>query len=237
MHKNALGWTITDIKGIGPLICTHRIYLEENTKPSREMQRRLNPNMKEVVKNKVIKLLDNRIIYPISDSKWVSPTQVVFKKSGVTVITNEKNELIPTRTITDWRICIDYRKLNSMTRKDHFPLPFMDQILERVASHEFYCFLDSYSGYNQSEIALEDQEKTTFTCLFGTFAYRMMPFGLCNAPATFQRCMLSIFSDMVKHFLEIFMDDFSVFGDSFDDCLTNLEMVLSRCEEKNLVLN
>jgi hypothetical protein len=124
-----------------------------------------------------------------------------------------------------------------MTRKDHFPLPFMNQILERVAGHEFYCFLDGYSSYNQIEIALEDQEKTTFTCPFGTFAYRRMYFGLCNAPATFQKCMLSIFSDMVERFLEIFMDDFSVFGDLFDDCLTKLEKVLSRCEEKNLVLN
>ena len=237
MHKNALGWTIADLKGINPLICTHKIYLEENAKPSREMQRRLNPNMKEVVRNEVIKLLDNGIIYPISDSKWVSPTQVVPKKSGVTVVKNENNELIPTRTVTGWRMCIDYRKLNSMTRKDHFPLPFMDQILERVAGHEFYCFLDGYSGYNQIAIAPEDQEKTTFTCPFGTFAYRRMPFGLCNAPATFQRCMLSIFSDMVERFLEVFMDDFSVFGDSFDDCLSNLKMVLTRCEEKNLVLN
>jgi hypothetical protein len=188
MHKNALGWTIADIKGINPLICTHKIYLEENAKHSKEMQRRLNPNMKEVMKNEVIKLLDKGIIYPIFDSKWVSPTQVVPKKSGVTMITNEKNELIPTRTTTGWLMCIDYRKLNSMTRKDHFPLPFMDQILERVACHEFYCFLDGYSGYNQIEIALEDQEKTTFTCPFGTFAYRRMPFGLCIAPATFQRC-------------------------------------------------
>jgi hypothetical protein len=175
IHKNALGWTIADIKGISPLICIHKIYLEENAKPSREMQRRLNPNMKEVVRNEVIKLLDNGIIYPIPDSKWVSPTQVVPKKSGVTVITNE---LIPTRTITGWCMCIDYRKLNLMTRKDHFHLPFMDQILERVAGHEFYCFLDGYSGYNQIEIALEDQEKTNFTCPFGTFAYRRMPFGL-----------------------------------------------------------
>jgi hypothetical protein len=237
MHENALGWTTADIKGISPLICTHGIYLEENVKPSREMQRKLNPNMKKVVKNEVIKLLDNEIIYPISDSKWVSPTQVVPKKSGVTVITNENNELITTRTITGWRMCIDYRKLNSMTRKDNFPLPFMDQILERVAGHEFYCFLDGYSGYNQIEIALEDQKKTTFTCPFGSFAYRRMPFGLCNAPATFQRCMLSIISDMVECFLEIFMDDFSVFGDSFDDWLTNLEIFLNRCEEKNLVLN
>jgi hypothetical protein len=222
MHKGAIGWTIADIKGISPLICTHRIYLEDNVKPSREMQCRLNSNMKEVVRAEVLKLLDVGIIYPISDSKWVSPTQVVPKKSGVTIIKNENNELIPTRVTTGWRVCIDYRKLNSVTRKDHFPLPFMDQILERVARHEYYCFLDGYSGYYQIEIALEDQEKTIFTCPFGTFAYRRMPFGLCNAPATFQRCMLSLFSDMVERFLEVFMDDFSVFGDSFDDCLSNL---------------
>ena len=137
----------------------------------------LNPNMKEVVRNEVINLLHNGIIYSISDNKWVSPTQVVPKKSGVTVITNEKNELIPTMTITGWRMCIDYRKLNSMTRKDHFPLPFLDQILKKVIGHEFYYFLDDYSGYNQIEIAFEYQEKTTFTCPFGTFAFRMMPFG------------------------------------------------------------
>ena len=94
------------------------------------------------------------------------------------MITNEKNELISTRTITGWRICIDYRKLTSMTRKDHFPLPFKDQILERVASHEFYCFLDGYTCYNQIEIAFEEQEKTIFTFSFGTFAYQRIPFGL-----------------------------------------------------------
>jgi hypothetical protein len=162
MHKGAIGWTIAEIKGISPLICTHRIYLEDNVKPFREMQRRLNPNMKEVVRAEVLKLLDVGIIYPISDSKWVSPTQVVPKKSGVTVVENENNELIPTRVTTSWRVCIDYRKLNSVTRKDHFPLPFMDQILERVAGHEYYCFLDGYSGYNQIEIALKDQEKNHF---------------------------------------------------------------------------
>jgi hypothetical protein len=237
MHKGAIGWTIAHIKGISPLICTHRIYLEDNVKPSREMQRRLNPNMKKVVRAEVLKLLDVGIIYPISDSKWVSPTQVVPKKSRVTIVKNENNELIPTRVTTGWRVCINYRKLNSMTRKDHFPLPFMDQILETVARHEYYCFLDGYSGYNQIEIALEDQEKAIFTCHFGTFAYQRMPFGLCNAPTTFQRRMLNLFSDMVECFLEVFMDDFSVFGDSFDDCLSNLQKVLIMSEEKNLVLN
>ena len=134
--------------------------------------------MKEVVKKEALKLLDVGVIYPIADSKWVSPTQVVPKKSGVTVVENEYNELIPTRVI-------DYRKLNAGTRKDHFLLPFVDQMLERVTRHEFYLFLDGYSRYNQIEIALEDQEKTTFTCPFGTFAFRKMPFGLCNASGAF----------------------------------------------------
>ena len=236
-HRNTLGWTIADIKGISPLICTHRIHLEEDVKPSRQPQRRLNPIMKEVVKKEVLKLLDVGVIYPIADSKWVSPTQVVPKKSGVTVVSNENNELIPTRVTSGWRVCIDYRKLNAGTRKDHFPLPFVDQMLERVAGHEFYCFLDGHSGYNQIEIALEDQEKITFTCPFGTFACRKMPFGLCNAPGTFQRCMMGIFSDMIEIILEIFMDDFSVFGDSFESCLENLRKVLERCQEKNIVLN
>ncbi|XP_070661948.1 uncharacterized protein [Malus domestica] len=236
-HKSAIGWTLADIKGISPTTCMHRILLEEGAKPSREAQRRLNPPMLEVVKKEVIKLLDCGVIYPISDSRWVSPVQVVPKKSGITVVKNEEQELVPTRVVTGWRVCIDYRKLNAMTRKYHFPLPFLDQMLERLAGYKFYCFLDGYSGYNQIVIAPEDQEKTTFTCPFGTFAYRRMPFGLCNAPATFQRCMVSIFSDYVEKIIEIFMDDFSVFGNSFDHCLSNLTLILKRCVETNLVLN
>ncbi|KAM2141409.1 hypothetical protein ACFX1Q_007687 [Malus domestica] len=236
-HKTAIGWTLADIRGISPTTCMHRILLEEGAKPTREAQRRLNPPMMEVVKKEIIKLLDCGVIYPISDSRWVSPVQCVPKKSGVTVVKNSENELVPTRIQTGWRVCIDYRKLNATTRKDHFPLPFIDQMLERLAGHSFYCFLDGYSGYNQIVIAPDDQEKTTFTCPFGTFAYRRMPFGLCNAPATFQRCMVSIFSEFVEKIIEVFMDDFSVFGDSFDACLENLTIILKRCVETNLVLN
>ncbi|KAM1465088.1 hypothetical protein ACFXTO_044654 [Malus domestica] len=236
-HKTAIGWTLADIRGISPTTCMHRILLEEGAKPTREAQRRLNPPMMEVVKKEIIKLLDCGVIYPISDSRWVSPVQCVPKKSGVTVVKNAENELVPTRIQTGWRVCIDYRKLNATTRKDHFPLPFIDQMLERLAGHSFYCFLDGYSGYNQIVIAPDDQENTTFTCPFGTFAYRRMPFGLCNAPATFQRCMVSIFSDFVEKIIEVFMDDFSVFGDSFDGCLENLTLILKRCVETNLVLN
>ncbi|XP_058223108.1 uncharacterized protein LOC131332823 [Rhododendron vialii] len=147
-HKGAIGWSVADLKGIDPSVCMHRIHCEENAKPSRKMQMRLNPNMKEVVMKEVDKLLDAGIIYPISDSKWVSPTQAEPKKSGITVVENDKGELVPTRMTTGWRVCIDYRKLNSMTRKDHFPLPFIDQILERLAGQSYYCFLDGYSGYN-----------------------------------------------------------------------------------------
>nr|GFB38373.1 reverse transcriptase domain-containing protein [Tanacetum cinerariifolium] len=148
---------------------------------------RVNPKIHDVVKKEVEKLLDAGLIYPISDSPWVSPIHCVPKKGGMTVMKNDENELVPTRLVTGWRVCIDYRKLNEATRKDHFPLLFMDQMLERLAGNEYYCFLDGFSGYFQIMIDPKDQEKTTFTCPYGTFSYKRMPFGLCNAPGTFQR--------------------------------------------------
>ena len=151
-NKQALGWKISNLKGINPTICTHHIYLEEESKAVRQPQRRLNPHLQEVVRIEVLKLLQVGIIYPISDSTWVRPTQVVPKKSGVTTVKNEKGEELSTRLTTGWRVCIDYRRLNEVTRKDHFPLPFIDQLLERVSGHLFYCFLDGYSGYFQIEI-------------------------------------------------------------------------------------
>ncbi|GJS85984.1 reverse transcriptase domain-containing protein [Tanacetum coccineum] len=170
-HKRAIAWKISDIKGIDPQFCTHKILMEDDSKPAIQHQRRVNPKIHEVIKKEVIKLLDAELIYPISDSPWVSPVHCVPKKGGITVIENDDNELIPTRLVTGWRVCIDYRKLNDATRKDHFPLPFMDQMLERLARNEYYCFLDGFSGYFQIPIDLQDQEKTTFTCPYGTFAY------------------------------------------------------------------
>nr|GEV54949.1 hypothetical protein [Tanacetum cinerariifolium] len=160
-HKRAIAWKITNIKGIDPWFCTHKILMEEDYKPAVQSQRRVNPKIHEAIKNEVIKLLDAGMIYPISDSPWVSPIHCVPKKGGMTVVENKNNELIPTR----------------------------------------------------------------------------MPFGLCNAPGTFQRCMMEIFHDMIEKNMEVFMDDFLVFRDSFSSCLSHLDIMLQRCEDTNLVLN
>ncbi|GKC04129.1 reverse transcriptase domain-containing protein [Tanacetum coccineum] len=148
-HKRAIAWKISDIKGIDPKFCTHKILMEDNVKPTVQHQRRVNPKIHEVIKKEVIKLLEAGLIYPISDSPWVSPVHCVPKKGGITVIENDDNELIPTRLITGWRVCIHYRKLNDATLKDHFPLLFMDQMLETLAGNEYYCFLDGFLGYFQ----------------------------------------------------------------------------------------
>nr|GEV49370.1 reverse transcriptase domain-containing protein [Tanacetum cinerariifolium] len=165
-QKQAIAWKLTDIKGIDPEFCSHKILLEEDYTPKVQIQRRVNPKIHDVIKKEVEKLLDARLIYPISDSPW-----------------------------------------------DHFPLPFMDQMLERLTGNEYYCFLDGFSGYFQIPIDPKDQKKTTFTCPYRTFAYKRMPFRLCNAPDTFQRCMKAIFHDMIEQTMEVFMDDFSVFAD------------------------
>nr|GEY92888.1 reverse transcriptase domain-containing protein [Tanacetum cinerariifolium] len=197
-HKQDIAWKLSDIKGIDPDFCTHKILMEEDFEPAVQHQRRVNLKIHDVIK----------------------------QEGGFIVVENEENELILTRLVMGWRVCIDYRKLNEATRKDRFPLPFIDQMLERLAGNKYYCFLDGFSMYFQIPIDPKDKEKTTFTCLYGTFAYRRMPFGLCNAPGTFQRCIMAIFHDMIEKTMEVFMDDFSVFGNSFQTCLSHLEKML-----------
>nr|GEU56637.1 reverse transcriptase domain-containing protein [Tanacetum cinerariifolium] len=236
-HKRAITWKIYDINGIDPRFCIHKILMENDFKPAVQHQRRVNPKIHEVIKKEVIKLLNAGLIYPISDSPWVSLVHCVPKKGGMTVVENKDNELIPTRLVTGWRVCNDYRKLNDANRKGHFMLSFTDQMLERLPENEFYFFLDGFSEYFQIPIDPQDQEKTTFTCPYGTLAYRYMPFGLCNASGTFQRYVMVIFHDMIEKTMEVFMDYFSVFGDSFSSWLSHLDKMLQRCEDTNLVLN
>nr|GEW82029.1 reverse transcriptase domain-containing protein [Tanacetum cinerariifolium] len=186
-HKRAIAWKLSDIKGINPEFCNHKILLEEDFTPAVQHQRRVNPKIHDVIKQEVIKLLDAGLIYPISDSLWVSPVYCVPKKRGFTFVENEENKLIPTRLVT---------------------------MLERLAGNQYYCFLDGFSGYFQIPIDPKDQEKTTFTCPYGTFAYRRMPLGYAMLPERFR-----------------------VFGDSFQSCLSHLEKMLKRYEDTNLCLN
>jgi hypothetical protein len=164
-HRGAMGYTLDDLKGISPTICQHAINMEEDAKPVVEHQRRLIPKMKEVVRNEVLKLLDTGIIYPIADSRWVSPVHCVPKKGGITVVPNENNELIPQRVVVGYRMCINFRKVNKVTKKDHYPLPFIDRMLERLSKKTHFYFLDGYSSFSQIAVKKQDQEKTTFIVL------------------------------------------------------------------------
>jgi hypothetical protein len=182
-YRSVIGYSFKDQKGISLSLCTHRIPMEQGHKLVCEHQRRLNNVMREEVKKKVLKLLKAGVIYLVSNTEWVSLVQVVPKKAGMTVMRNERNEPIPQWTVTSWQKCIDHRKHNKATRKDHFPLPFIDEMLARLANHSFFCYLDGYSGYHHIPIHLDDQSRTSFTCAYGTFAYRRVSFGLCNALA------------------------------------------------------
>ena len=207
------------MKGVHPSVYTHHIYIKEDCKPVRKPQRRMNPAPKDIVKEELQKLLDARFIYPISNSEWVPPLVLVPKKN------------------CKWRICVHYRELNKATKKDHFPFLFIDQVLDGLAGKKFFSFLDVFSRYNQIQISLEDQDKTAFTYPWGTFPYRVHPFGLCNPLATFQRAVLSIFSELVHDAVEIYMDDFNPYGSDFQEALSNLGKVLDKCIEMNLSLS
>lgn len=172
-----------------------------------------------LVKEELDKLTTAGFIYPVLSSEWVSPTVIMPKKPGP----DGKTKI---------QVCQDFWKLNAATRKDHYPLPFIDLVLDLVALHELYNFLDDYSGYNLVSIRKEDRDKITFTIDWGTYAFTMMPFGLCNAPGTFQRLMMIIFQE---HFMEIFIDDFCVYGLAADH-LMHLEKNFYEVPRSSVVL-
>lgn len=222
-YLDVFAWELSDLEGISSHLGEHHIELTEGSIPVRQRQYRLNPKYSLKVKEEIDRLLESGFIYPVNNSEWVSPIVVVPKKMG----TDGKIKI---------RVCQDFRKLNAATKKDYFPLPFTDIILDQVAGHECYSFLDGFSGYNQVSIRESDQLKTTFTTEWGTFAFTRMPFGLCNAPGTFQRLMMDIFKDFLRHFIEVFIDDFAVFSDrkSHLECL---QKTFDRCRETNLKLH
>jgi len=171
----------------------------------------MNPTLKNIVNEELYKLLDVGFMYPISGSQWVSPLVIVPKK---------RNKC---------RVCVDYRELNKATLKDHFPLPFINQVSDTLAENKYFSFLDSFNSYNQIQITSKYQDKMKFTCPWGTYAYDVFPFGLCNAPTTFQREILAIFADLVDDCVVVYMDDFFVYRATFEEALENLEKVLNKC--------
>jgi hypothetical protein len=171
------------MKGIHPHTCMHHIYTNDRIRPFRKPQIRMNPTLKDTVKEELQKLLQTNFIYPISDRKWVSPLVIVPKKNG------------------KWRICVEFRELNKDTYRDYFPFPFIDQVLDTLSRKMHFSFLDGFSGYIQIQISPEDQDKTKFTHPWGTYSYRVLPFVLCNAPTTFQRVVLVILSGLTHDYV------------------------------------
>jgi transposase InsO family protein len=222
-YKDIFAASHMDLTGVNLELGEHKIDLFPGSLPIRQRQHRMNPKYSLMVKAEIDKLLEAGFIFPVPHSEWVSPIVVVPKKPGP----NGERKI---------RVCQDYRKLNQATKKDHHPLPFSDVVLDVVAGHQAYSFLDGYAGYNQVWIRKQDQLLTSFTTEWGVFAFCRMPFGLCNAPATFQRLMMTIFQKYLRQFIEIFIDDFAVYSSGAEH-LKCLELTFQRCRDTNLKLH
>ncbi|MCO5561575.1 hypothetical protein L7F22_015195 [Adiantum nelumboides] len=192
--KAVFAWEHTDLKGVDPKVSQHRIPFKPDARLIRLQRYKMNLNYAKKDKEEIDSLLKAGFITEVESSDWLSPIVVIPKKNG------------------KLRVCVDYKKLNAQTIKDPFPLAFTDMMLDEIAGHEMYSFMDGYNGYNQLKIAPEDIEKTTFITEWEAFMYLVMPFGLCNAPATFQHCMVEIFSEFLHRFLATFVDDFTIYS-------------------------
>lgn len=217
-YRDIFAWSYKDLKGIPPEIVQHEIPLFPNAKPVRTKERRMNPRLQLIVKAELEKLLEAGFIKPVEITDWVSPMVLVKKKNG------------------KLRVCIDYRCLNKVTQKDHFPIPFIFQILDEVSGEELYTFMDGYAGYNQMGIHPKDWHKTAFTTPWGTFICLKLPFGLCNGPSSFQRGVTFIFSDLLHKSMSVFIDDFSVQTSKISH-LTAVKECFLRCQKNGLSLN
>ncbi len=192
--KDVFAWSYKELKGIPWSICKHKIELTINACPIKQHPYGMNLNYAQRIREDLNKLLDEQFIFPIETTQWLSSLIIVSKKNG------------------KLQICVDYRKLNSQTKKDPFPLPFLDIILDTIVGHKMYSFMDGYNGYNQVKMVEEDKEKTSFIFKWGAYAYNIMPFGLCNALATFQKIVTQTFKEYLNDFMQIFLHDFSVYG-------------------------
>ena len=195
-----------------------RIELKDGVKPVHQILRRMGQEQMMALKEEVDKLLKAGFIYPVETAEWVSPVVVTPKKDG------------------RWRVCVDFKPLNAATKKDPYPLPFIDQILDSVAGYERYSVCNGFSGYFQLKIAPEDQKKTTFITPWGCFCYKVLPYGLTNGPALFQKRANWVLSPFIGSCVKDFIDDFCVYSSRVEHC-EKLQMVLARYDECGGQLN
>ena len=171
-----------------------------------------------IINEEIQKMLENRLIQE-SNSPWTSPVVLVTKKNGKK------------------RFCVDYRKLNMITKKDSYPLPRIDEMLDSLAGAQYFSTLDLMSGYWQVMMHPNDREKTAFITRYGTYEFTVMPFGLCNAPATFQRLMNQVYKDITYKYVVVYLDDTNVFSKTFEDHIRHLREVFTRIRKAGLKLN
>src|SRR5271156_1480600 len=218
-YRDVFAWSYKDLKGVDPEICQHTIPMKEDAKPSRQRPYTYNDNFARRIKEEIDKLKEAEFIYEIEHTDWVSPIVVVPKKNG------------------KLRVCVKLKKVNAATIRDNYPLSIIDHVIERVAGKEAYSFLDRFSGYNQVSIDPKDQHKTAFATEWGIFAYRVMPFGLMNAPATFQRLMSHAFKEYLWDFLEVYMDDLCIHSDKQNQHVEHLKLIFEKCRIYRICLN
>jgi hypothetical protein len=217
--SDVFGWKYSDLKTYDPDIIQHKIPLEKDTIPFKQKLRPISPLLLPVIEREIKKLLDAKIIIPLRCSKWIANLVIVRKKNG------------------EVRLCVDFRNLNRCSKKDNYPLPKMEHLLQRILGANVMSFLDGFSGYNQISVHPDDQEKTAFTTPWGTFMYAKMPFGLMNVRATFQRAMDIDFMGEKDKFFLIYLDDIIVYSNSHEEHLKHLKRVFLKCRQFGISLN
>ena len=205
--------------GLDTKLVEHRLVLKPDVKPVKQKLRKMDPRVEQQVKEGLEDLLKAGFIRTIDYPDWLANIVVVPKKNGKV------------------RICIDFRDLNKATPKDDYPLPNIDLLIDSTAGHAMFSFMDGYSGYNQIKLAARDQSKTSFTTPWGTFCYTVMPFGLKNAGATYQRAMAVIFHDQMHKIMDAYVDDILVKSKEEEDHIEALNQVFKRLILYKLRLN
>ncbi|RVW27161.1 Transposon Ty3-I Gag-Pol polyprotein [Vitis vinifera] len=218
-NHDIFAWTHSDMKGIHPSIASHKLNVFPAARPIRQKIRRFHPDRQRVIQDEINKLLEAGFIREVSYPDWLANVVVVPKKEG------------------KWRVCVDYTNLNNACPKDSFPLPRIDQIVDSTSGQGMLSFLDAFSGYHQIPMSPDDEEKTAFITPHGLYCYKVMPFGLKNAGATYQRLMTKIFKPLIGRSVEVYIDDIVVKSKTREQHILHLQEVFYLLRKYDMKLN